>query len=132
MREARRRAALRFRHDVGKALRWSAPEPTETAAESLRERLRRDLRPPSGSGPIEKFDAWLEAEGDCFSGDGDSTAVLARLSVAMDEVRRGAARLDLLEGAELVRLDEACREAARAGGELRSISGPGPGSREER
>ena len=39
----RKTAAFRLKHDVGKALRWSAPEERETDAVALRARLAADL-----------------------------------------------------------------------------------------
>jgi len=138
----RKTAAFRLKHDIGKAVRWSAPEERETNADELRDRLRGDLLSrASGGGAsrnvLEIFFEWKREEGPLFaSGDPD----LGALERAMTEVGRLAPRLapahllfkesssslsslssseakspsPPLSEAQLVALDEACIEASRA------------------
>src|SRR5512141_2676610 len=115
----RKTAAFRLKHDVGKALRWSAPEERETDPVALRTRLAADLLPPASGGAarrdvLEEFFEWKREEGHMFdAGDPDLEAV----ERAMAEVRRLAPRLLALEEislSSLVSLDSACQEASRA------------------
>lgn len=119
----RKTAAFRLKHDVGKALRRSAPEERETDAVALRDRLRGDLLPHASGGAASRdvlkiFFEWKREEGAMFSnGDPDLEAV----ERAMETVRRLAPRLLSLEESSsslslsfLVSLDETCREASRA------------------
>jgi hypothetical protein len=135
----RKSAAFRLKHDVGKALRWSAPEKREKDPDELRARLTRDLLSRARGGAanrdvLESFFEWKREEGPLFaSGDPD----LAALERSMTEVGRLAPRLApaLLPFKEssssssssssesktlplseslLVALDEACLDAARA------------------
>jgi hypothetical protein len=139
----RKTAAFRLKHDIGKAVRWSAPEEREANAEELRDRLRRDLLSrASGGGAgrdvLEIFLEWKREEGPLFAG-GDSD--LVAMERAMTEVGRFAPRLapallpfresssfsslspssseaksssSPLSESQLVALDEACLEASRA------------------
>jgi hypothetical protein len=120
----RKSAAFRLKHDVGKALRWSAPDERETNPDELRARLVADLLPRATGGGasrdvLESFFEWKRDEGPLFaSGDPDLEAV----ERAMTVVGRLASRLPPLEGSSLlsldeeslVALDEACLEASRA------------------
>jgi hypothetical protein len=127
----RKTAAFRLKHDVGKAVRWSAPETRETDPGALRARLSADLlrRPSDGSATrdvLENFFEWKREEGHMFdAGDADLQAV----ERAVAEVRRLAPRLLALEESSssspssssslpppssLVALDDACVEVARA------------------
>src|SRR5512135_1293958 len=90
----RKTAAFRLKHDVGKALRWSAPETRETDAAALRARLAADLLAPvRASGAPAKRDVlqifleWKREEGSMFSSDDpdlraieDAMGVVARLA----------------------------------------------------
>jgi hypothetical protein len=111
----RKTAAFRLKHDVGKALRWSAPEEREMDVEELRGRLRRDLLSRANGGGanrdvLESFFEWKREEGPLFaSGDPD----LEALERAMTEVGRLAKSPSFSES-QLVALDEACIEASRA------------------
>jgi|ERR1017187_4744420 hypothetical protein len=112
----RKSAAFRLKHDVGKALRWSAPEERETDTEALRARLAADLRPrASGGGAspgvLKSFFEWKREEGPLFSSDDPDLEAVER---AMAVLRRFSPGLLSLEGSSLVALDEACLEAARA------------------
>lgn len=120
----RKSAAFRLKHDVGKALRWSAPEERETNPDELRARLVADLLPHARGGGasrdvLESFFEWKRDEGPLFaSGDPD----LELVERAMTVVGRLASRLPSFEGSSLlsldeeslVALDEACLEASRA------------------
>ena len=117
----RKTAAFRLKHDVGKALRWSAPEERETDAASLRQRLVADLlSPTSGGGArrdvLEVFFEWKKEEGHMFdAGDPDLDTIVR----AVDRIAAARPQLLSLEEsslllASLVALDEACAEAARA------------------
>jgi hypothetical protein len=136
----RKTAAFRLKHDVGKALRWSAPEEREKDMEELRGRLRRDLLSrASGGGAgrdvLEIFLEWKREEGPLFAGGDPELEALER---AMAEVARLAPRLaptlfpfkesssslsslspsearsSPLSESDLLALDEACLEASRA------------------
>ena len=68
-------AAERLRHDLAKAIRFSAPEVPETDTEALRTRLLADVaatrRGASGApsqSAAEVFDAWRDREGRHFGG----------------------------------------------------------------
>ena len=117
----RKSAAFRLKHDVGKALRWSAPEEREEDAEALRARLVADLLPRSKGGGasrdvLQSFFEWKREDGPMFdAGDPDLKAVEAAMAV----VARLAPGLSSLEGISssffsLVCLDDACLRASRA------------------
>ena len=119
----RKTAAFRLKHDVGKALRWSAPEEREKDADALRDRLRGDLLERASGGGVDRdvlkiFFEWKREEGSMFdSRDAD----LQALEAAMAIVARLAPRLLSLEESSsspslpsLLSLDEACLEASRA------------------
>ncbi|MBK9063935.1 MAG: hypothetical protein IPL89_12190 [Acidobacteria bacterium] len=115
----RKTAAFRLKHDVGKALRWSAPEERETDPTALRARLAADLLSPASGGAaqrdvVKSFFEWKREEGAMFD---SSDADLQALEVAMTTVARLAP--DLLPLREisfssLQSLDSACLEASRA------------------
>jgi hypothetical protein len=104
-----------LKHDVGKALRWSAPEERETETETLRARLASDLR-PLGDGAakrdvVQRFFEWKRENGPMFPADDPDLEGLER---AMATLERLVPRLPLLEESSLISLDEACLEASRA------------------
>lgn len=112
----RKSAAFRLKHDVGKAVRWSAPEEREKEAEALRTRLATDLLPRTSAGEanrdvLKSFFEWKREEGPLFSGSDPDLEAVER---AMAVVRRLVLRLSSLEESSLLSLDEACLEAARA------------------
>lgn len=112
----RKSAAFRLKHDVGKALRWSAPEEREADAEALRARLAADLLSRASGGganrdPLESFFEWKREEGLMFAGEDPDLEAVER---AMAVLRRLAPGLLSLEEKSLVALDEACVEASRA------------------
>ena len=110
----RKSAAFRLKHDVGKALRWSAPDVREMDSEALRKRLASDLL-PSGDGAarrdvLQSFLEWKKEEGPMFaSADPDLETVERALAV----LRRLTPGLPSLKEKSLVALDEACLEASR-------------------
>ena len=73
----RKTAAFRLKHDVGKALRWSAPEEPETDPAALRARLAADLLPRATDAGakrdvLKSFFEWKRDEGSMFdSSDAD-------------------------------------------------------------
>jgi hypothetical protein len=115
----RKTAAFRLKHDVGKALRWSAPEARETDAASLRRRLAADLLSPTSGGAanrdvLKSFFEWKREEGPMFE---PSDPDLKALENAMAVVARLVPRLSSLEEisfSSLASLDSACVEASRA------------------
>jgi hypothetical protein len=115
----RKTAAFRLKHDVGKALRWSAPEERETDTRALRARLAADLLSRAsgggaGSDVLKIFFEWKREEGAMFD---PSDPDLKALEDAMAVVARLAPRLSSLEEisfSSLASLDSACVEASRA------------------
>ena len=112
----RKSAAFRLKHDVGKALRWSAPEEREEDRGALRARLVADLLPRTRGGGagrdvLESFFEWKREEGPMYSSDDPD---LQALSAAMAIIERLVSRLPSLEESSLLSLDEACLEASRA------------------
>lgn len=115
-------AAFRLKHDLGKAVRWSAPGSRETDPEELRARLGRDLLAtrvgPSGSrSAVEIFDAWMSADGGLFLTRPADAPRLARISSAIDVLRERLPRLSELGFEELSLLDDAAlvlQEESRA------------------
>ena len=127
----RKSAAFRLKHDVGKALRWSAPEAQETNTEELCARLTRDLLSRASSGGagrdvLESFFEWKREEGPIFaSHDPDletverAMAVVGRLVprlLTFKESSPPPSSLSFLSESRsfLLSLDEACLEASRA------------------
>jgi len=122
----RRGAAARLRHDLGKAVRFSATPAGEATSDALRRRLAADLL-TTRSGPDETldavavFDRWWRSEGALFgpgSGSPSVTAAtaaatakacLARIREAVEIMRELLPRLDTLTDDELRELDSAAR-----------------------
>ena len=122
----RKTAAFRLKHDVGKALRWSAPEERETDAGALRARLAgrprlgRASSGPAGATSCKSSSSGRGKRGRCSaSGDPD-----------LERWRRHGRRCtawrpaffhsknllssSLLSSPPLLALDDACLEASRA------------------
>ena len=130
----RKSAAFRLKHDVGKALRWSAPEERETNPDELRARLVADLLPRTRGGRagrdvLESFFKWKREEGPLFaSGDQDleeverAMAVVGRLTPRLLPFKESSSclpsfsesKISPLAESSLLSLDEACLEASRA------------------
>ncbi|HEY3351045.1 MAG TPA: hypothetical protein VGM13_14800 [Thermoanaerobaculia bacterium] len=114
----RKTAAFRLKHDVGKALRWSAPEEHETDPAALRARLAADLLPPASGGDaqrdvVKNFFEWKKEEGHMFDADDPDLATVGR---AVDRIAAARPMLLTLEESlsSLQSLDDACAEASRA------------------
>ena len=121
----RARAAARLRHDLGRYIRFWAPETVEADTEALRARLTRDVLStrsgPSGAIPAaDVFDAWLAEEGRHF---GDGSAALGDVRRGIEAVRGLAARLPELGRAELEELDRLTRSIADGCRRLSTESG---------
>jgi len=125
----RKTAAFRLKHDVGKAVRWSAPEAREKNIGELRMRLGRDLLSRANGGGAKEdvlkiFFEWKREEGPLFASDDADLLALDRAMAALERlVPRLAAglptfkessSLSSLSESQLVALDEACIEASRA------------------
>jgi hypothetical protein len=110
-------AASRLRHDLGKAVRLSAPSAgARETAEALRGRLIADLLETRSSGretldAAAVFDRWFAAEGSLLASDRASGARLERIRAAVDAMRPRLPRLRSLSlgEAELRELDAAAR-----------------------
>lgn len=116
-RERRLSAVFRLKHDLGKAVRWSAPARRERDPEALRRRLESDLtrtRTAGGrpQGAVELFDAWRSEEADAFRDEPSWAERIERIAGAVQVLRSFLPRLAELEPAELVRLDEASSRIA--------------------
>jgi hypothetical protein len=103
------RAADALRHDLGKAIRFSAPEVIESSDETLRERLRDDvLRTRRGASSThsaaEVFVEWRRHEEGRLPA-GRPLEIVRTLSSLIEEIRRLAGDLDHLDRPGLVRLD---------------------------
>jgi len=127
----RKSAAFRLKHDVGKALRWSAPEERETNPDELRARLVADLLPRTRGGRagrdvLEGFFEWKREEGPLFPADdpdlrtlADAMAVVARLTSRLLPFKESSSspsesKISPLSESSLLSLDDACLEASRA------------------
>lgn len=128
--DVRRAAAARLQHDLGRYIRFWAPEEMETDTEALRARLTRDVLStrsgPDGSVPAaDIFEQWLADEGHLFRGAGDA-ATLGRLRASIGQVRALAARLPELTRPELLELDRFTRTIAEdCRGLVRSVGARG-------
>jgi hypothetical protein len=105
-------AALRLKHDLGKAVRWNAPAERERDPEALRRRLERDLLRTRTGGDGEEsavsvFDAWMAEDGPLFRGLARYEQRLNRVREAIEAVRALLPRLSGLGPDELVALDDA-------------------------
>jgi hypothetical protein len=120
--ERRVSAALRLKHDLGKAVRWNAPFGRERDPEAFRRRLEKDLLRTRRGGDrdetaVEVFDRWLAENGFLFRDGTGSEEALGRVQEAVDAIRPLLSRISRLGADELVALDEAsvriasrCRE----------------------
>jgi hypothetical protein len=125
-------AAERLRHDLGKVIRRSAPEPLEEDTEVLRDRLRADVlstrRDASGlHSAAEVFEQWRDEEAKRFPTEGVLAEWLSRLGLTIGEIRILASKIDTLDRSGLERLDlltravaQACRALAAAAKDIAS------------
>jgi hypothetical protein len=105
-------AAFRLKHDIGKAVRWSAPAVREGNPEALRRRLEVDLgRSRVGSegarSAVELFDAWIAEDGPLFLLEPVWMLRITRMSEAIERIRARLPHLGLLDREGLDVLDEA-------------------------
>ena len=119
-------AAARLRHDLGKYIRFSAPETIEADTAALRERLRADVASTrrteaSALSAVEVYDQWKRAEAESFPRGGTLAEMIERLGRAIEEIRRLSAEIDTLDRPGLERLDaltlvvaKECRALERA------------------
>ncbi|HKD16446.1 MAG TPA: hypothetical protein VKG23_01165 [Thermoanaerobaculia bacterium] len=112
------RAADRLRHDLGKAIRLSAPDTLETDTEALRARLRADVRetrrgPAGCRSAAELFARWRSESGALFPENGALGARVAAIARIVGEIGALAETLDTLDRPELERLDRLTRDVAR-------------------
>lgn len=117
-------AAARLRHDLGKYIRFSAPETIEADTAALRERLRADVlatrRTTSTThAAADLFEEWRREEAGHFPATGPAADTLERLSRTMDEIRRLSGEIDTLDRSGLERLDALTRLAV---GECRTLA----------
>lgn len=110
-------AAARLRHDLGKYIRFSAPETPEPSIEALRERLRADVlstrRSASDtSAAADVFEEWRREEEANLPASGPLSTYVAKIGRAIEEIRALAARLDTLGRPELEKLDRLTRAVA--------------------
>lgn len=97
-------AAFRLKHDLGKAIRWSAPAVAERDPEALRRRLEIDLLSTQA---IRVFDDWMSEDGSLFRSVPGWMERIARMSEAVERIRAGLPRLASLDREGLDVLDEA-------------------------
>jgi hypothetical protein len=110
-------AASRLRHDLGKAVRLSAPAAgSREGAEALRARLIADLLETRAAAretldAAAVFDRWVAADGPLLEADAACAARLARIRAAIDSMRARLPRLRSISlgEAELRELDAAAR-----------------------
>jgi len=106
-------AARRLKHDLGKYVRFNAPEAREADDAALRERLRRDLlatrETPEGTRTaVEVFREWASEDREVLEAAGLDEAV-SSLEREIDVIERFLPRLDTLSHADLVTLDDSTR-----------------------
>jgi hypothetical protein len=132
----RKTAAFRLKHDIGKAVRWSAPDAREKDMEELRGRLRRDLLSRASGGAasgdvLRIFFEWKREEGPLFSADDPDLQALDRAMAAVERhaaclfpfkesssslpsLSPSEAKYSPLSESDLLALDDACLAASRA------------------
>ena len=122
-------AAGRLRHDLGRAVRFSAPAEVESDTEELRARLVRDvaaIRPGPAGSAAAIFEAWSSRFGHLFP-DEPAAAALRCLERAVEETRDLAGRIDRLSRPELERLDALTRTIAAECRSLAAATRPAEG-----
>lgn len=97
-------AAFRLKHDVGKAVRWSAPTVRESEPEALRRRIGADLLRAQA---IRVFDAWMSEDGPLFRSAPEWMERITRMSAAIERIRARLPHLSALDREGLEELDEA-------------------------
>ena len=110
--ERARSAALRLKHDLGKAIRFRAPREPEADDGALRERLARDLlatreTPEERLPAPEVFARWRRDEEPALGGD---VPELRAIAAALAEMEPLLPRLASLDRERLLRLDFLARQ----------------------
>jgi hypothetical protein len=105
-------AAFRLKHDVGKAVRWSAPAVAEGNPEALRRRLEIDLQrarvgPEGAQSAVQVFDVWMSEDGPLFLSEPGWMLRITRMSEAIEKIRARLTHLSGLDRKGLDVLDEA-------------------------
>ncbi|MGE5414648.1 MAG: hypothetical protein ACM3NW_10760 [Syntrophomonadaceae bacterium] len=126
-------AAERLRHDLGKAIRLSAPDVPERSTEALRARLRADVletrRDSTGARPAtDLFDRWWRASARLFPEGGELRRRTDRIARTIEAIRGLAASLERLSRPDLERLDRLTEDVARECREL-ATAARRPGAR---
>lgn len=108
-----RSAAFRLKHDLGKYVRFSAPDREEMDPEALRARLALDLLATRRTdeetlSAVDLYDRWEREDGDLLAGEAFAPD-LSALRDAVETMRRLLPRLAALAGPDLLRLDAAAR-----------------------
>jgi hypothetical protein len=103
-------AAARLRHDLGKYIRFSAPETRETDTDALRQRLRADVvttrRTAAGArSAAQVFEQWRSEEAELFPAGGALAEMVERLGRTIEEIRWLCAEIGSLDRPGLERLD---------------------------
>ena len=112
-------AAFRLKHDLGKAVRWSAPAERENDPAALARRRERDLlrtrrRNGVDESAIVVFDAWLAEEGPLFAGLARYEQALVGVREAIDAIRALPGGFSELGADELLRIDDLCLQVQEA------------------
>jgi hypothetical protein len=123
-------AAETLWHDLGKAIRLSAPERLEESTEALRDRLRADVLETRRDGSTvrsaaEVFERWRRSSAATLEG-GDLRRIVDALAARMDEVRELSTVVHRLDRAQLERLDEL---TGRISADCRDLVGAARGRR---
>jgi len=108
-------AAFRLKHDVGKAVRWSATAIREDDPEALRRRLEVDLARTRATGV---FDAWMSEDGPLFLSEPGWMLRITRMSEAIEKIRARLPHLSTLDREGLDVLDQATVVLAEESGAL--------------
>ena len=111
-------AAARLRHDLGKYIRFSAPEMIEADTAALRARLRTDVLATrrtarSVRSAEQVFEDWRRQEAGRFLAGHAAADTLARLARTMEQIARLSTEIDSLDRPGLERLDALTLDAAR-------------------
>jgi hypothetical protein len=110
-------AALALQHDLGKAVRLSAPGEHEADPEALRARLSADLLhtrslPEGALSAPEVFDAWRRRWAGALSGRADLEARVSGIAREIEALRPRLSRIPSMSEAQLRELDDATRRIA--------------------